>query len=306
MGPQDCGVRMFDWDDLKPFLAVARHGSTTAAARALGIDQSTVQRRLTELEKRIGQPLVKRNPSGYRLTAYGEELLPLAQGVERQVADLEEKIRLSAREITGVVRLTCPEPLVPRITSSPLLDHLRARHPGLRLEFITTDHYVDLAQGEADVALRSGDTTDNKLIGRKVGESLWAIYAGHDYVREHGAPASVQAAAGHDWVGLDASMANHRSSQWLRQVAPNAHVVVTSGSILGMVHSAKANVGLAALPTALGDAEPDLIRLFGPVPELTRIWRILTTRQLRRTPRVALFFEFMVQEIATLRPILTG
>jgi DNA-binding transcriptional LysR family regulator len=307
MGPQDCGGHaMFDWDDLKPFLAVAHHGSTTAAARALGVDQSTVQRRLAELEKRIGQPLVQRHPSGYRLTAYGEELLPLAQSVERQVASLEEKIRLSAREVNGLLRLTCPEPLVTRITRSPLLDHLRARHPGLRVEFVITDHYVDLAQGEADVALRSGDTVDNKLIGRKVGESLWAVYAGREYAQKRGAPASVEATVGHDWVALDASMANHRSTQWLHKAVPNAPVVVTSGSILGMVHSAKANVGLAALPTALGDAEPDLVRLFGPVPELTRIWRILTTRQLRRTPRVASFFEFMVQETATLRPLLPG
>jgi molybdate transport repressor ModE-like protein len=297
---------MFDWDDLKPFLAVARHGSTTAAARVLGVDQSTVQRRLAQLEKRIGQPLVQRNPSGYRLTAYGEELLPLAQGVEQQVASLEEKIQLSAREVNGLLRLTCPEPLVLRITRSTLLDHLRERHPGLRVEFITTDHYVDLTQGEADVALRSGDTVDNKLIGRKVGESLWAVYAGREYVQKYGAPASVQAMAGHDWVALDASMPHHRSVEWLRQLAPNARIVVTSGSVLGLVHSAKANFGLAALPTALGDSEPDLIRLFGPVPELTRIWRILTTRQLRRTPRVASFFEFMVQEIPTLRPILTG
>ncbi len=306
MGPQDCGVRMFDWDDLKPFLAVARHGSTTAAARALGIDQSTVQRRLAELERRIGQPLVQRSPSGYRLTAYGEELLPLACEVERQITGLEQKIRLSARAVNGVVRLTCPEPLVARITRSPLLERLGARHPNLRVEFITTDHYVDLAQGEADVALRSGDTVDNKLIGRKVGESLWAVYAGREYVQKHGAPTSVQAAAERDWIALDASMANHRSTQWLRQVAPDARIAVTAGSVLGMVHSAKSNVGLAALPTALGDAEPDLIRLFGPVAELTRIWRLLTTRQLRRTPRVASFFDFMVQETATLRPILTG
>nr|WP_055901850.1 LysR family transcriptional regulator [Ramlibacter sp. Leaf400]KQT07572.1 hypothetical protein ASG30_17205 [Ramlibacter sp. Leaf400] len=297
---------MFDWDDLRPFLAVARHGSTTAAARALGVDQSTVQRRLGELERRIGQPLVQRHPSGYRLTWYGESLLPMAQAVEREVAALELRIRQSAREVNGLLRLTCPEPLVPRITRSPLLDRLQARHPGLRVEFVTTDHYVDLTQGEADVALRSGDTVDPHLVGRKVGESLWAVYAGRDYVRRHGEVASVQEGAGRDWIMLDASMPQHRATQWLRQVAPEAHVAVTTGSVLGMVHSAKANMGLAALPTALGDAEPDLVRQFGPVPELTRIWRILTTRPLRRTPRVASFFEFMAQETATLRPILTG
>ena len=101
-------------------------------------------------------------------------------------------------------------------------------------------------------------------------------------------------------------MGKHRSTQWLHQVAPGARIVATSGSVLGLVQLAKANVGLAALPTALGDAEPELVRVLGPVPELTRIWRLLTTRQLRRTPRVSAFFEFMASEIDTLRPILTG
>ena len=101
-------------------------------------------------------------------------------------------------------------------------------------------------------------------------------------------------------------MAKHRATLWLRQVAPGAKMVATSGSVLGTVHFAKANLGLATLPTALGDAEPDLVRVLGPVTELTRSWRMLTTRQLRRTPRVSAFFEFMVQELQTLRPILTG
>jgi DNA-binding transcriptional LysR family regulator len=168
---------MFDWDDLKPFLAVARHGSTIAAARALQVDQSTVQRRITELERRVGQPLVERRASGYRLTAYGEELRPLAEAVEQQVAALEQRIRDTGRELNGIVRLTCPEPLVQRITQSPLLDRLHAVHPRLRIEFVTSDRYLDLAKGDADVALRSGDTVDGSLVGRKVADSLWAVYA---------------------------------------------------------------------------------------------------------------------------------
>ena len=83
-------------------------------------------------------------------------------------------------------------------------------------------------------------------------------------------------------------------------------MVATSGSVLGTVHFAKANLGLATLPKALGDAEPDLVRVLGPVAELTRSWRMLTTRQLRRTPRVSAFFEFRAQEVQTLKPILTG
>lgn len=306
MGPQQYGGSMFDWDDLKHFLAVARHGSTTAASRAEQVDQSTVQRRLAELERRIGQPLVERHAGGTRLTAYGQQLLPLAQRVEHDMMALEQFITSSARALSGTIRLTCPEPIVARITRSTLLDKLHARHPGLHIEFVMSDQYVDLGKGEADVALRSGDTTDNRLIGRKIADSLWAVYASRDYLARHPAPAGLGDLAQHSWVGFDASMANHRASQWLLQVAPGARVVATATSVLGAVHSVKANLGLAALPTALGDAEPDLVRVLGPVPELARIWRMLTTRQLRRTPRVSAFFDFMASEITTLKPVLTG
>lgn len=297
---------MFDWDDLKFFLAVAEHGSTTAAGRALNIDQSTVQRRLLQLEKRIGQPLIERRPAGYRLTAYGQAVLPHAQGVRKQISSLEQFLQSSARELNGVIRLTCPEPIVARITKSRLLDLLAARYPALHVEFVMNDHYVDLAKGEADVALRSGDTIDNQLVGRKIADSLWAVYGGRDYLAQHGTPLRIEDYTQHKWIGFDGSMAGHRATQWLTQAVPNAHVVATSGSVLGMVHAVKANVGLAPLPTALGDAEPDLVRVLGPVPELTRQWRMLTTRQLRQTPRVSAFFAFMVSEIPTLRPILTG
>src|SRR6186713_2839976 len=114
--PQD-----FDWDDLKHLLAVAQHGSTLAAGRALGLDQSTVQRRLAELERRFGQALVQRQPSGYRLTEFGQALLPHAQRVEDAVAALKQHLVVAAADVAGVIRVTCPEPIVYRITQSTLL-----------------------------------------------------------------------------------------------------------------------------------------------------------------------------------------
>jgi DNA-binding transcriptional LysR family regulator len=297
---------MFDWDDLQHFLAVARFGSTTAAARTLKVDQSTVQRRLAELERRIGQALVERRPTGYRLTSFGEQLLPHAQRVEESVRALEQVVQSSARELTGVVRVTCPEPIVYRISQSPLLERFRARHPRLQIEFLMSDRYLDLGKGEADVALRSGDTTDNQLVGRNIGDSLWAVYGSRLYVQQHGSPQRVEDLHQHALIGLDEAMAGHRAAAWLRQAAPNARRVASADSVLGLVSSARAGVGLAPLPTALGDAEPELVRVLGPIPELSRIWRILTTKQLRRTPRVAAFFDFMVSEVDALRPILTG
>jgi DNA-binding transcriptional LysR family regulator len=296
----------FDWDDLRHLLAVARHGSTLAAGRALGVDQSTVQRRLAELERRIGQSLVQRQPTGYRLTAFGQEMLPFAEAVEHAVAAFERQLQTLGTEAAGVIRMTCPEPIVYRITQSGLLDRFHALHPGLRVQFVMSDKYLDLAQGDADVALRSGDTEDDELVGRKIGDSIWAVYASKTYIERHGQPASTAELTGHALVGFDDTMAKHRTAQWLRQVAGDAPLAARSNSVLGLVYSLKAGLGVGPLPIALGDAEPDLVRVLGPVTELTRIWRLLTTRELRRTPRVAAFFDFIVDEIETLRPIITG
>ena len=296
----------FDWDDLKHLLAVARHGSTLAAGRALGVDQSTVQRRLAELERRIGQALVQRQPTGYRLTAFGLALLPQAEAVEQAVKAFEQQIITATADVSGVIRVTCPEPIVFRITQSTLLDRFRALHPQLQVQFVMSDKTIDLMKGEADVALRSGDTDDGELVGRKIGDSIWAVYASRTYIERHGRPARVEDLAQHALVGFDDSMARHRITAWLQKVAPDAALAARSNSVLGLVYSAKAGVGVAPLPIALGDAEPDLVQVIGPVPELTRIWRMLTTPALRRTPRVAAFFDFIVSEIETLRPIITG
>ena len=297
---------MFDWDDLKYLLAVARHGSTIAAARALQVNQSTVQRRLAELERRIGQPLAERRPDGYRLTPFGHALLPQAQEVERAVDAVLQRVEDARRDFSGVVRVTCPEPLVGRLTQSDLLARFLAQHPQLRVEFVMSDRYLDLRDGAADVALRSGDTDDGELVGRKIGDSLWAVYAGKAYIERHGAATSVAALAPHALVGFDDTMAAHRASIWLRQVAPQARVVARHANVLGVLHAVRTGVGIAALPTAIADREVDLVRLFGPVPELTRVWRILTRPELRHVPRVAAFFDFMVDEIDALRPIITG
>jgi DNA-binding transcriptional LysR family regulator len=297
---------MLNWDDLKYFVAVARHGSTLAAARALEVNQSTVQRRLVELERRIGRALVQRLASGYRLTEFGLEMLPHAERVAQAVHALEQQLRARRDDASGVVRVTCPEPLVYRLTNSPLLERFHQRHPGLRVEFVMSDRYLDLAGGEADIALRSGDTDDGVLVGRKIGDSLWAVYASRAYVERHGAPGGVAELAGHALVGFDETLAGHRAARWLAEVAPGAAPVARSNSVLGLLYSVKASLGVAPLPTALGDAEPDLVRCFGPVDALTRIWRVLAHPDARHTPRVAAFFDFLVEEVDALRPILTG
>jgi DNA-binding transcriptional LysR family regulator len=297
---------MIDWNDLKYFLAVARQGSTLAAARAISKSQSTVHRRLGALESQFGRALVKRHPTGYQLTAFGISMLPYAEEVERAVMLLEQRQASVERGEVGVIRLTCPEPIMFRITQSGLLDRFHMRHPDLRVEFVMSDSYLDLAKGDADVAFRSGDTDDGQLVGRKIADSIWAVYSSKSFLEANGKPATIGDIADFPIAGLDETMVGHRLAQWLAVVAPHAVITSRNKSILGLVYAIKSGLGLGALPVALGNAEPDLVQILGPIPELTRAWRILAHPDLRKTPRVSAFFDFIAGEIEALKPILSG
>jgi DNA-binding transcriptional LysR family regulator len=297
---------VFDWNDLRFLLAVADEGSTIAAAKVLGVNQSTVQRRLSDLETQIGHRLVERLQSGYRLTELGAAVLPQARNVQQAIDAFAQVVRDEARAQRGIVRVTCPEPIAFRLTQSGILDRFHAANPGLKVEFVLSDKYVDLAKGEADVALRSGDVDDAVLIGRKIADSLWAIYASRDYVAQHGAPRSIADLNHHPLIGFEETMTRHRAVTWLREVAPNATYAARNTSVLGLIYAVKASIGVAPLPMSLGDAETDLIRVLGPVPELTRPWRILSHPDQRHAPGVEAFFDFILAEREALRPILSG
>ncbi len=297
---------MFDWDDLKVFLAIARHGSTLAAGRALSINPSTVQRRLMALEDQLKLHLVERHPSGYRLTELGAAILPASERVAAMAEAFEIKLAELARDHMGIIRVTCPEPIAFRLSQSGLLDKFHDAYPDLKVEFVLSDQYVDLAKGEADVAMRSGDTDADVLVGRKIADSLWAVYASRQYVERNGAPASIAEIVRHPLVAFEESMSKHRLSVWLRDVAPEAVYAARNTSVLGLIYAAKAGVGIAILPMSLGDAEPDLVRVLGPVTALTRPWRLLAHPDQRQTRRVAAFFDFINDNQDALKPILTG
>ena len=297
---------MFDWSDLRHLIAVSRHGSTLAAAKVLGVNQSTVHRRLAELESRIGLTLVKRHTTGYRLSELGESLIDKVLAVEAAIVVLERQVQALKDDLKGLVRLTCPEPTVSRIAATGLLDRFYERHPGLSVEFVTSDRYLDIAKGEADVAFRSGEPTDDNLVGRKICDSIWAIYASKSYIQQHGRPTSIADLAGHAMIGFDGIMQNHRAAKWLLSAVPGARVVNRNNSMLGTLSAAKAGIGIAPLPTTLGDAEDTLVQILPPVEELTRSWYLLTHPDLRKTPRIAAFIDCVLDDIPALRVALIG
>jgi DNA-binding transcriptional LysR family regulator len=178
---------MLEWDDLRYFLAFARAGSMQAAAKMLGVNQSTVQRRLAELEEGLGRRLVERHLGGYRLTELGGELRPAAEAVEAAVAAFERRLAACDKDLTGTIRVTCGTILANRLQRTPLIDLFHKRNPGLRVELIICDREFDLPK-EADIAIRGGEPQDDALVGRKIAEAPWAVYASRAYVERHGRP----------------------------------------------------------------------------------------------------------------------
>jgi DNA-binding transcriptional LysR family regulator len=297
---------MFDWNDLRHFLAVARHGSTLRAAKALGLNQSTVQRRVAELERRLGRPLFERRPDGYRLTTLGEELRPIAERVESDVTDLERHVASSGTELKGTIRVTCPETAGYRMMKSPLLDSFHARYPGLRVEIVMVDRVLDLAKGEADIAFRTTAPQDNALVARKIAEVPWAVFASRDYVERRGAPATLADIGRHDIIQFDGPIADHTAARWMKSIAPHARVAARCTSTPALVLAVKSGAGISPLPIIAVEREPDLVRLFDKIPELRLPFYLLIHRDMRRTPRVRAFCDFVSSEIKGFRALLVG
>jgi DNA-binding transcriptional LysR family regulator len=297
---------VFDWNDLRLFLAFARKGSTLAAAKTLGVSQSTVHRRLTELEERLGRRLLQRGVTGYRLTELGEELRPLAEQVEGAVAAFERHSASWNKELTGALRVTCPTTVADRLLKTPLIDAFHARYPGLRLEFLLSDQFLDLSKGEDDIAIRVGESRDKALVGRSLAAARWAVYASRSYVERHGRPERLEDIDRHFVVAFDGAIANYSAARWLRSIAPHAPIAARSDSWPAVISTVKSGAGLAPMPIAVGDRETELVRAIDDVPELATKYSLLTHRDLHRTARVRAFFDFGASERKAFRAVLSG
>lgn len=297
---------MFDWNDLRHFLAVARCGSTVAAAKVLNVNQSTVHRRLDELEKQLGRHLVVRHPTGYKLTELGQAIVTYAERVEEAVQALERRLAASDTELAGTVRVTCPEVLGLRLMRSQLIKKFNDRYPSLRVEIIVSDKYLDLAKGEADIAFRACTPmpTDLTLFGRKIAPSPWAVYASRGYVERHGGVDRSDEISRHAVIHFEASMRDHPAARWLQSVAPDANVAARGSGLPAALTAVKSGVGVGVLPVNLGDNESDLVRLFGPIPDLPLDIYLLIHEDLKETPRMRAFFDFIISELVAVRQII--
>jgi DNA-binding transcriptional LysR family regulator len=166
-----------------------------------------------------------------------------------------------------------------------------------------TDRYVDLSKGEADIAVRGGQPKDNALIGRKIADEPWGIYGSRSYVERHGSPKGHEDLNDHNIIEFIDEIADHKAGRWLQSKAPQATICAQSSNIPSVLLMVKSDGGLAPLPTPLADRDDDLLRVLGPIAELSSPMYLLTHRDLRKIPRISVFFDYCVLEFP---PIIAG
>jgi DNA-binding transcriptional LysR family regulator len=296
-----------DWNALRLVLAVARAGGLIGAARALGVDHSTVFRRLQAIEAWLGHPLFERLPGGaYEPTPVGRRMAAAAERMEDEALALARDIAGSDHRLTGRLRVTSSETLAHRILT-PHLAAFRRAHPGIAVELTLDNRVLSLTRREADVALRPLRPKEGDLWGRKLADVAWTVYGARGYVETRGVLVSAVDLKAHPLIGWEESAAGIKSAEWLHAVAPEPAFVYRTSSLVNQLQAAKAGIGLAVLPCYLGDLEPEVARaLPEPVPELARELWIVTHTDLKRTARVQAFFEVVGDGLAGARAVFEG
>jgi DNA-binding transcriptional LysR family regulator len=286
---------MLDWNDLRYFLAVSRTGSTLAASKRLKVSQSTVSRRVTALEEEIGVKLFVRRPSGYQLTPRGDSVIPAAEAVEAAILSFSDGIAAESRRLAGTVRLTSVESAA-NAWVIPAVGLLRARHPDLHVEITTSDQNLDLARGEADVAIRFGPKpTQDTLIVRHLIDMLESFYASEELVSRLGMPTDIADMARYPLV----TSVNRESgvNQWLAEQVPDGEVAHRANTLSSIITSVRSGLGAAVLPCMMGDDIRGVVRLMPPIDELTTPGWMVTTDEARRQPHIRAVIDFVIEQI---------
>ena len=287
---------MFDWNDLRHFLAVARTGSTLAASKSLRVSQATVSRRVTVLEEALGTPLFVRSASGYELTTRGRAVLPAAEAVEAAVIAFDEGVKAETRRLSGEVRLTTVESAV-NAWVIPALARLREEHPEIAVEIITTDASLDLARGDADVAIRFGARpTQESLVARHLTDLEECFYISRELVLVHGRPSDYADLARFPLVGNSPSRIGF-GNEWILVNVPGARIVQRVNTLSGILSSVRAGLGAALMPCLIGDELKGVVRLTLPIPELSTACWLVTTDTARRQPHVRAVIDCVVAQI---------
>lgn len=287
-------TRPLSWDDVQVFLGVVRQGSIAGAARSLGVNHSTVLRRIGSLEHTLAARLFDRLPGGYALTSSGNDLAERLAGIDEQMDAAHRHLMGVDVEVKGVIRLTSTDTLVHGVLM-PLLARFHATYPGVQVQVVMNNNFLSLTRREADVAVRGSNRPPENLVGRRVGDIQTALYASKAYLKQAGRRAALDE---HAWVAPDEGLSHLEQAKWLRRNVDPSRVVLRVDSLVGMVDAVQSGIGVGLLLCPLADARSDLVQLAPPDPQLdTRIW-ILTHPDLKQVARIRAFTQFLFDALS--------
>jgi DNA-binding transcriptional LysR family regulator len=285
-----------DWDDVRVFLAVARHGSLRAAGRELGLSQPTIARRLAAFEATFGGPtLFDRLPEGARLNAAGERLVPAAERVEQAMLTLERRRAAASPALNGTVRVAtgeCAAGFLARCLSGSTTTALA---PGITLELVASRQALNLARREADLALRHQPPQRGDYYVSKLGTFACAVY--------HRRGEDTDA-----WVTYTEEQAHYEPARWIKRQLEEttSAVALRASSMLMHLEAIRAGTGRGVLPCYVGDGHPLLERLTSPIPELAATYWMIVHRDLRRSACVRAVMDWIRQVFAEQRDLIAG
>lgn len=289
---------MLDWNDLRYFLAVARDGSTLAAARSLSVSQTTVARRIAALEQSLGLLLFEKRQDGYAVSPAGKQLLERAQKVQSCATEFEEAAAAQTRDLTGTVRISMEE-IYATTLIAPLLRELYEAYPEILIEVDTDQEVRDLSAGEADVALRSTASDQPAgVVGRLLCKDDWTPYCSRAYGERHGVPTSFEELKHHRLIGGGGAKLWPKYLEWLEHVGLEKQVAMHQPTSTTLLSSIRAGIGIAVLPCIIADAEPDLIQCLPPRQNHGRQLWLLTHERVRHTPSVRVVIDFLYDRLS--------
>jgi DNA-binding transcriptional LysR family regulator len=297
-------IKNLAWDDLRLIKSIAEVRTLPAAAEQLGVNHSTVFRRLGQLEEAMGTKLFERHRTGYTLTSVGEEMVDLAQKVDEDITAFMRK--LAGREIVpaGELRVTTNDSLLIHLLT-PLFARFHRQCHDVRLDVVLANQELNLSKRDADVAIRATDSPPENLVGRRVATIAWALYGSAAAFPEPKAVAPEKLYE-QDWVSLGENLATMKVFKFVQEHVPAERIAYKVNTVLGMAEAIEQGLGIGHLPCFIGDAQPGLVRLGAPYPEFaTGLW-LLTHPDLRHSPRVRVFLDFLAAEIGKQRRIIEG
>lgn len=297
--------RRMNWDDLRYVLAVAEANSLAGAARLLQVNHTTVLRRIAAVEVQLGTRLFDRLPSGYALTAGGEELLSAARLMSETVTSLERKLAGQDARVEGMLRVTTTDTLAVSLMPK-LLSEFQAAYPDVLVELISENAFANLTKRDADIAIRPATDPPEMLFGRRIASIAFSIYASARSGNQHSTSTRLSELGESSWVGLDDSLSSSAAARWMHAHVPSDRISIHCNSLVTVAKAAETGIGLAVLPCYLGDLTDGLVRVGEPIDKLISALWILTHEDLKHTARVNAFMQFAGQRLGSRRALLEG